>query len=144
MMMADVHSDLYQQQPMSLPPVLNTTSQIDQEFSQINQQFQDLSLQYQNPSYEYGNLGVENSHNQPADINNYADSTNQYPQQNLYEPQPAQPDYYGHAQQNDAAGNNGGGFSEHQTSPMYQQQPSYNDQLAYGAPNYGNTEVNSM
>lgn len=142
--MVPVHNE-YQQQPMSLPPMANTTSQIDQEFSQINQQIQGLSLQYQNQSYEYGSMGTETAQNSSGEVNNYGDTTNQYAQPNLYEPtqqqqqQQQQPDYYGHGQPNDSVPNNSGGYAEQQ---MYQQQ-TYNEPLGYSSPNYGAAEVNS-
>lgn len=133
-----------QQQPMSLPPTTNLSSQIDQEFSQINQQFQDLSLQYQNPTYEYGNVGVESPSTQPAEINtmnSYGDQTNQYQQQQpiSYEPL-QQTDFYGQQPQqpNEFTGNTNTGYTEHQTPQQYQ----YGEQQAYGASNFGSNEVN--
>lgn len=161
--MMPVQNELYQQQqqPMSLPPMTNTNSQIDQEFTQINQQIQGLSLQYQSQTYEYGNVGVETTQSQPAEVNSY-DSQNQYAQPNLYEPQP-QTDFYGHSNQSiEANANNATGYPEQQPLLQQQQQPqspqqqptqmyqqqTYNDPLAYNAPNsptyeYGNAaEVN--
>lgn len=119
---------------MSLPPINNTSSQIDQEFTQINQQFQDLSLQYQNASYEYGNTGVETMAGQTTDANvanTYADPIPPYAQPNPYDSH-QQPEFYGHTQANESVGSTG--YSEQQAS--YQQQ-AYNDPLAYGAPAYG-------
>lgn len=140
--MVPVHNEYQQQQqqqPMSLPPMANTTSQIDQEFTQINQQIQGLSLQYQNQSYEYGTVGAETAQNSSGEMNNYGESTNQYAQSNLYEPtqQQQQTDYYGHSQQNDSVANNSAGYAEQQ---MYQQQ-TFNDPLNYGSPSYGAAEV---
>lgn len=151
-----------QQQPMSLPATLNTnTSQIDQEFTQINKQFQDLSLQYQNQSYEYANSTVETSPNQSTDVNtvnSYADRSNQYAPQNVYESH-QQTDYYGPMQPTETSGYAEQqipqtGYTEQQQMPqtgyteqpqmqqMYQQPTSYND-LSFGAPSCGNVEVNA-
>lgn len=128
---------------MSLPTLSNTTSQIDQEFTQINQQFQDLSLQYQNNSYEYGN--INSTQKQAAETGIYNDSTSQFVQQNLYEPQhhqQQQTDFYGQPQQMDSIGNNSTGYTE-SASQMYQQQQTYNDSMSYDASNYGAAEVSA-
>lgn len=140
--------DSYQQQPMSLPATTNVTSQIDQEFTQINQQFQGLSLQYQNQSYEYSNSTLDTSPNQSTELNsmnNYSDQTNQYVQQNVYEPQ-QQSDFHGQTQQTEMTGYNQQqipqtGYSEQQVPQMYQPSPGYNDPMSYDVQSYINTEV---
>lgn len=138
-----IANDLYQQQPMSLPPMPAATSQIDQEFSQINQQFQDLSLQYQTQQYEYG-VTADATIAQPThdynNTNNYGEpeSMNHYGQQNLYEQQQQQPELY---QQTDLGGN-AAGYTEEQQQQMYQQQ-TFNDPMAYGSSSYG-AEVTSF
>lgn len=148
--MIPTNSDLYQhQQPISLPTIPTTNSQIDQEFTQINQQFQDLSLQYQNPSYEYGTLNA--TQGQATEAGNYIDSANQYAQQNLYDhqqqqqqqqpQQQPQTDFYGQSQRIDSISNNTAGYGD-TTQQIYQQhQQSYNDPMSYDASNYGASEV---
>lgn len=143
--MVPMNSTDMQYQPMSLPPLPNSTSQIDQEFTQINQQFEHLSLQYQNQQYEYTADGTiaqpQNDYNTGNDYTE-SDSMNHYGQQKMYE-QHQQSDIYGQSQHNDLSGGNLISYSEDQQQQQQQQQMYQQSNFSdpFASSNYG-SEVN--